>query len=61
MDPNTTLDNLLDALSDGDRDAAIDACENLADWLLNGGFIPWETALGYIEARKAADRQGAQS
>lgn len=48
MDPNAALDNLLFALADGDRDSAIDAADDLASWLSNGGFIPWEHALSYL-------------
>ena len=40
MDPNACLTLLCDALRDGDRDAAIEALDNLREWLARGGFLP---------------------
>jgi len=38
MDPNATLAIICDL--DTDIDSFIDACDALADWLANGGFMP---------------------
>ena len=40
MDPNTTLDELIDAAVAGDWDAFYAAYTALGDWLLIGGFPP---------------------
>ena len=40
MDPQTTWGEMLDALADGESDAAIEAAEALMDWLIRGGFPP---------------------
>lgn len=40
MDPNETLKCLLDSLNEQNREEAIQALENLRDWLAKDGFIP---------------------
>lgn len=40
MDPNATLIQLLLALADDDREAALDSFTNLTGWLDQGGFAP---------------------
>ena len=40
MDPQTTWGEMLDALADGESDAAIEAAVALMDWLRRGGFPP---------------------
>jgi hypothetical protein len=40
MDPNQALCDLLVALRDKDRDAAMDWCEGLCDWLLDERVFP---------------------
>ena len=40
MDPNVALARILDAAARGDAEAYTDACEDLAEWLRNGGFPP---------------------
>ena len=40
MDPNRTLEELLSALRDNDREGAYEALESLLDWLSRGGFLP---------------------
>lgn len=40
MDPNQALADLLDACEKGDRLQALEALENLQDWLAKGGFFP---------------------
>jgi hypothetical protein len=40
MDPNATLDRLLDAIMDGDMTEAGYALEDLTGWIYKGGFKP---------------------
>ena len=40
MDPDATLLALLDALADGDADAALDAITHLGGWIAQGGYLP---------------------
>lgn len=43
MDPQATLAKLLDALhrgEDDDRDDALEALEDLAEWIKKNGFLP---------------------
>jgi hypothetical protein len=40
MDPDATIDRIIDALEDGDDTEAAWALEDLADWLQRGGFWP---------------------
>ena len=40
MDPSTTLCNLLDAITNNDREAVDEALEALRDWNIAGGFMP---------------------
>ena len=40
MDPNATLNELLDAIYAADADAALDAAEALVEWIDSGGFAP---------------------
>jgi hypothetical protein len=40
MDPNTTLQRLLEACHDNDREKALEAIEALQGWLARGGFVP---------------------
>lgn len=39
MDPNACIQRILDALP-GNVVDFLEACEDLADWLANGGFVP---------------------
>lgn len=50
MDPTATLDNPLSALTCGDRDAAIEAAENLTEWMKKDGFLP---PVQYVPDNKA--------
>lgn len=40
MDPNATLLLIADCLEAGDRNAAIEAAEDLRGWIFRGGFEP---------------------
>jgi len=40
MDPNVSLNDLLEAFQEGDRDNAIDAMDALVGWLEKDGFMP---------------------
>ena len=40
MDPQATWGEMLDALADGEFDAASEAADTLMDWLRRGGFPP---------------------
>jgi hypothetical protein len=40
MDPNQSLDDLLEAFQEGDRDNAIGAMDALVGWLEKDGFMP---------------------
>lgn len=40
MDPTVCLINVLDALAAGERDDAIDALEDLTEWLRQHGYMP---------------------
>lgn len=40
MDPNATLELLVDAALSGDAEAVREHAANLADWLDKGGFKP---------------------
>ena len=40
MDPQATLEELLQAIDYGDADTFNECCENLAEWLGKGGFAP---------------------
>ena len=40
MDPQTCLFELLEAIEGGDSEAAAEHCENLAEWINKGGFLP---------------------
>ena len=40
MDPNQAYEDWLLALTDKDKEAAVDAAEALAGWLKRGGFEP---------------------
>lgn len=40
MDPNTTLTRLLDAFANQDREAAVEAGDELIDWVAAWGFLP---------------------
>lgn len=40
MDANATLEMLISALQEGDREAAIESLESLLDWLKKDGFMP---------------------
>lgn len=44
MDPNRTLDIIIDCFESGDVEDADEACENLANWLSKGGFQPTRTS-----------------
>ena len=46
MDPNATVERLLRAILDHNRDDAADAATDLSEWLAKGGFAPdWEAAI----------------
>lgn len=55
MDPNATLRMMVRAMAEGDRDEALDAMDNLRDWLMAGGFLPERAA----EEMIARDREDA--
>lgn len=40
MDPTVALQNALALLNDNERDNAVDALRELADWLSRGGCLP---------------------
>ncbi len=40
MDPNATVQLIIEAIRTGDADGLADACEDLARWLRAGGFPP---------------------
>lgn len=40
MDPDTTYNLIQDAIANKNRDEAVQALEDLADWLKKGGFFP---------------------
>jgi hypothetical protein len=40
MDPEATYRELLEAIAQGDREAAVHHAGNLAGWLRRGGFAP---------------------
>ncbi len=40
MDPNETLRLIVEAAQTGDREAYIQGCDNLAEWLEHGGLRP---------------------
>ncbi len=42
MDPNATLNRLIDAATTRDQDPQdiLDAAEDLVDWIDRGGFLP---------------------
>ena len=40
MDPNETLRLIVEAARAGDKDAYVQACDDLAEWLERGGFRP---------------------
>ncbi len=42
MDPNTTLQRIIDAALSGDAAELRDAANDLAEWLERGGFAPNE-------------------
>lgn len=46
MDPNATLDRILELIKDGDSAdiMLVHAFNDLDEWLINGGFLPdrWE-------------------
>lgn len=42
MDPDATLRKAIEAMAEGDRDEAMWALQDLADWIRGGGFVPRE-------------------
>ncbi len=40
MDPNATLQTILDGLDIDDTETVSDSCENLNNWIRSGGFLP---------------------
>jgi len=40
MDPNATVQRLLEAIDDHDLEAAREAADDLSNWLARGGFAP---------------------
>jgi hypothetical protein len=40
MDPNATLQNLLDGIAVDDTETVSEASENLREWIGRGGFLP---------------------
>lgn len=40
MDPNEALADLMDALTMGEWDNAVESADDLQEWLDNGGFPP---------------------
>ena len=40
MDPNTALDNIIDAAIDGDAEKMLELATGLAEWMLDDGFAP---------------------
>jgi hypothetical protein len=40
MDPNATLERIIDAAVSGDASELMDAAADLANWLRQGGYAP---------------------
>ncbi len=53
MDPNATLELIVEAAVEGDTAALLEAAANLAQWIDGGGFAPGPSA-----AHRAALRLG---
>lgn len=56
MDPDATLQAILDHLSEGDVDDAAHLMVDLLDWLARGGFKPKEFRLQLQAVRRALFR-----
>lgn len=52
MDPNATLQTILDGLDVDDTEKVSDGCESLNAWIDRGGFLPTELE-GIAESLKA--------
>jgi hypothetical protein len=56
MDPNATLDKILELMGDGDSAdiQLVHAFNDLDEWLINGGFLPdrWKPRLPVSKATK---------
>lgn len=48
MDPNATLCLIMESLADGNREEAIEALENLAEWLDKHGDTPDVRQVGHV-------------
>jgi len=53
MDPQATLERILDALANEDGTELVEACQDLANWLRKGGFAPKMPPEGLGETRQA--------
>lgn len=40
MDPQAALVTMLNAMEENDREATLEAMQNLSDWIASGGFMP---------------------
>lgn len=58
MDPNACTDRIIAALNEDDLSEARDACDDLIEWLVGGGFEP--DADRQISLRSAASVFGAR-
>ena len=54
MDPDATLKRMVRAMADEDKDEALDAMDDLRNWLIAGGFLPIRAAEELL-ARDAGD------
>ena len=60
MDPNATLQNLLDGIAVDDSEKVSEAAESLSQWIGRGGFLPtiledWARHLKWYAKTYAAD------
>ena len=54
MDAQQTLFDLMEAISEGDRDRVAELSQALSEWVANGGFLPevqYSTSYGYLVNR----------
>jgi len=61
MDPNATLEMLLDGIAVDDTEKVSEAAETLSQWISRGGFLPtilenWARHLKWYAKTYAADR-----
>ena len=59
MDPQVCFNELMEALEEQNHEVYEERFQNLADWLMNGGFAPIVNDLGTIKHEDAGILQGA--